>query len=73
MSWRVWARPWPRCAGGAAAGEPSWRRAPARSRVGARPDVLIERIVTLRRGAPWHLIAGSDLVVALEKCGLVFG
>jgi len=62
-------------AGGAAAGEPSVAaRAPARSRVGARPDLPIERIVTLYVAArPGHLIAGSDLVVALEKCGLVFG
>ncbi len=42
--------------------------------VGIRPDVPIERIVTLFVSArPGQMIAGSDLVVAAEKAGLVFG
>lgn len=49
-------------------------RRPARPLVGMRPDTPIERIVTVfvsaREGT---LIAGSDLVVAAEKAGLVFG
>lgn len=49
-------------------------RRPSRPLVGIRPDTPIERIVTLfvsaREGT---LIAGSDLVVAAEKAGLVFG
>jgi len=45
-----------------------------RSRVGARPDLPVERIVTLYVAArPGHLMPGSDLIVALEKCGLQFG
>lgn len=42
--------------------------------VGIRPDLPIERIVTLFVSArPGQMIAGSDLVVAAEKAGLVFG
>ncbi len=49
------------------------RRA-VKSPVGARPDVPIERIVTLLVCArDGELIAGSDLVVAAEKAGLEFG
>jgi cell division protein ZipA len=53
---------------------PAEPRVPARSKVGARPDLPVERIVTLYVAArPGHLMAGSDLIVALEKCGLQFG
>ncbi len=49
-------------------------RRSAKPVVGVRPDLPIERIVTLlvtaREGA---MIAGSDLVVAAEKAGLEFG
>ncbi len=49
-------------------------RRSAKPLVGVRPDVPIERIVTLfvsvRDG---EMIAGSDLVVAAEKAGLEFG
>lgn len=46
----------------------------SRPLVGIRPDVPIERIVTLFVSArPGQMIAGSDLVVAAEKAGLVFG
>jgi cell division protein ZipA len=42
--------------------------------VGARPDLPIERIVTLYVCTPdGEMIAGSDLVVAAEKAGLEFG
>lgn len=42
--------------------------------VGARPDVPVERIVTLYISArDGEMIAGSDLVVAAEKAGLEFG
>jgi cell division protein ZipA len=53
--------------------EPSIRL-PVRPLVGIRPDRPIERIVTLfvtARSA--QAMAGSDLVVAAEKAGLVFG
>ncbi len=53
---------------------PRARMDPARPLVGARPDRPIERIVTLHVSArPDQQIAGSDLVVAAEKAGLVFG
>ncbi len=49
-------------------------RKDSRPLVGARPDRPIERIVTLHVSArPERGIAGSDLVVAAEKAGLVFG
>jgi cell division protein ZipA len=42
--------------------------------VGARPDVPIERIVTVYVCTPeGEMISGSDLVVAAEKAGLEFG
>lgn len=42
--------------------------------VGVRPDVPVERIVTLFISArEGEMIAGSDLVVAAEKAGLEFG
>ena len=45
-----------------------------RSNVGARPDVRIERIVTLHVAAPpGETIAGLEVVVAAEKAGLEFG
>jgi len=47
---------------------------PLRPRVGVRPDLPIDRIITLFVSArPGETIAGSDLVVAAEKAGLVFG
>ena len=47
---------------------------PSKPLVGVRPDRPVERIVTLFVSArTGHLIAGSDLVVAAEKAGLVFG
>ena len=46
----------------------------AKPLVGVRPDLPVERIVTLFVSArAGHLIAGPDLVVAAEKAGLVFG
>lgn len=45
-----------------------------RPRVGARREQQIERIVTLYVAArSSEVFCGSDLVVALEKCGLEFG
>ncbi|MDC8015913.1 cell division protein ZipA [Tahibacter soli] len=45
-----------------------------RSAVGQRPDLPVERIVTLFVAARGDAeIRGSDLVVAAEKCGLEFG
>lgn len=45
-----------------------------RSTVGQRPDLPVERIVTLFVAARGDReIRGSDLVVAAEKCGLEFG
>jgi cell division protein ZipA len=47
---------------------------PPRPLVGIRPDKPIERIVTLFVSArAGTTIAGSDLVVAAEKAGLIFG
>lgn len=49
-------------------------RRSAKPMVGVRPDVPIERIVTLLVSArDGEMIAGSDLVVAAEKAGLEFG
>lgn len=48
--------------------------APPRLPLGARREQPIERIVTLYVSArPEQMFRGSDLVVALEKCGLEFG
>lgn len=45
-----------------------------RSTVGQRPDLPVERIVTLFVAARGDAeIRGSDLIVAAEKCGLEFG
>ena len=53
---------------------PPRAKAPAKPLVGVRPDVPVERIVTLFVSArAGHLIDGPDLVVAAEKAGLVFG
>jgi cell division protein ZipA len=47
---------------------------PAASTVGSRPQPAFDRIVTLFVAArPGEKLRGSDLVVAAEKAGLVFG
>jgi cell division protein ZipA len=47
---------------------------PAASSVGTRPQPAFDRIVTLFVAArPGEKLRGSDLVVAAEKAGLVFG
>jgi cell division protein ZipA len=57
----------------ARAGSARTRRA-AKPKVGARPDVPIERIVTLYVCArDGQGIGGSELVIAAEKAGLEFG
>ncbi|MBL8299205.1 MAG: cell division protein ZipA [Rhodanobacteraceae bacterium] len=48
--------------------------APPRSSLGQRPELPVERIVTLFVAArAGQTLQGSDLVVAAEKCGLEFG
>ena len=55
---------------GAAAAEPI----PSASSAGARPQAPFDRIVTLFVAArPGGTLRGSDLVVAAEKAGLIFG
>jgi cell division protein ZipA len=54
--------------------EPAASGAPATPGVGARPPAAFDRIVTLFVAArPGETLRGSDLVVAAEKAGLVYG
>ncbi|WP_440222554.1 cell division protein ZipA [Dokdonella sp. MW10] len=60
--------------GDAADAEPRAPKLPPRPLVGVRPEGPIDRIVTVFVCArPGETITGSDLVVAAEKAGLVFG